>query len=69
MASATAARDRHAVRTETASGDFERAELSAFVAGVTFNRRGGRRFAHDSRPKFSAMAMALRMDMDLLMVS
>ena len=69
MSGTTAACDRHAVAAEATPGDFQRAKLTALIALITFHRRADRRFIHDSRSKFSAIAMALRMDMDLLIVS
>ena len=69
MPGTTAACHCHAVGTKPAPRDFQRPELAALIALIAFHCRAGRRFIHDFCSKFSAIAMALRMDMDLLIVS
>jgi hypothetical protein len=65
---ATATRQRHAGGAELATGNFHRAELPALLAFGIFGG-GDFRFLIHALEKLSAIAMALRIAMDLLMVS
>jgi hypothetical protein len=65
---ATATRQRHAGGAELATGNFHRAELPALLAFGIFGG-GDFRFLIHALEKLSAIAMALRIAMDLLIVS
>jgi hypothetical protein len=65
---ATATRQRHAAGAKLTTGNFHRAELPARIALIGFDS-GDFRFLIHALEKLSAIAMALRIAMDLLIVS
>jgi hypothetical protein len=67
VAGTTATRERHAIRAKKFSGDFKNFKTAAAFAGDVLDLLLGCRI--HALPKLSAIAIALRMAMDLLTVS